>query len=379
MGPGAMVIAQASVDTVALLIVCVGAKRLGARDLGTAVAVLLLALGSLPALNVVRLQLLSLAVFAALLLLLRMEHQGPSRRVWFLVPLCVLWSNLHGAVLVGMAVATCYLLFSRMRRQPWTAVGVGLSSLFAIGVTPAGLRTGEYYVGVLTNEAARRGTDLWARPSVHEPFDVLMLISALALVAAALRRPLPLWEYAVLAGLALGTAMAARHGLWLLLWAAGPAAASLTRNQAERPTRTGRSTPGAGIPELAWGAVTGLLVCLIVAGRGNAVLPAPSGVVEAVARHARGGVVLAIEPLAESLAVAGVKVWASDPIDAFSPSDQATYLAFLAGEEGATQAIGQADIVVVRPSSPSASLVSSHARLRLAAVAEGYQIYARLP
>jgi len=55
-GPGGLVGAQLLADAAALLVLALGARRLGAGDLGTAGVVLLVALGSLPSLVVVRLQ-----------------------------------------------------------------------------------------------------------------------------------------------------------------------------------------------------------------------------------------------------------------------------------------------------------------------------------
>ena len=42
---------------------------------------------------------------------------------------------------------------------------VGMVTLLALLVTPVGLRTVPYYLGVLENEAAKRRSGLWARPS----------------------------------------------------------------------------------------------------------------------------------------------------------------------------------------------------------------------
>ena len=46
---------------------------------------------------------------------------------------------------------------------------------------------------------------------------------------------------------------------------------------------------------------------------------------------AQGRVVLADEPLVESLAAEGVRIWLSNPIDAFDQADQAAYLDFVSG------------------------------------------------
>ena len=138
-------------------------------------------MGSLLAFVITRLPTLSLIPFAVLVSLLRRQHDAPSRAIWLAVPLVALWANLHGAVLLGVATLGAFLLGSRLRRQPLEAVGVGLASLAALCLTPVGPGTVRYYVGVLGNEAARRGSDLWARPDPRNLLDLLMLVAAVVL------------------------------------------------------------------------------------------------------------------------------------------------------------------------------------------------------
>src|SRR5262249_20836984 len=149
----------------------------------------------------VRSQLFSIALFPLLVLLLRDEARLPSRRIWLLVPLVALWSNLHGGVLTGLAVAAAYLLFERLRREPLVAVGVRASSALDLCATPALWHWGDYYAGVLGNEAARRGVGLWARLSPTSGLDIAFLICAVLVVAAALRSRPRVWEWVALAGL----------------------------------------------------------------------------------------------------------------------------------------------------------------------------------
>lgn len=374
-GDSGLAAAQLVCDAIALALLALGARRLGASDAGTAVTLSLVALGSLPAMVVIRLQLLSLVPFAAMLLLLRSQHLMPSRRIWWLVPLFALWSNLHGAVLMGFAVTSCYLLLSRLRETPGQAVLVGLASFAAFWLTPAGLDTGRYYLGVLGNEAAERGTDLWARPSLSRPFDVLMLVAALALLGLASRRRLPLWEYAALAGLAVGTAMAARHGLWLLMLVAAPAAVSLkgpvVPNGAVLKVRS-RYVPWVF-------AALAVMLGMTMVARGESVSPVRPAVVEGIAQAAGTHTVLAPEPLVESLAVAGVRVWAADPIDAFTKADQSAYLDFLAGKAGASRALEGSDIVVVEPKSRPADTVAGRVDFALTRTVDGWDVYTRVP
>ncbi len=355
LGPLGLPASQLFVDAVLLGLLMLAGRLGNARDGAMAVALALTAVGTLPALGVVRAQLLSLVPFALLLLLLRSEQERPSRRIWLLPLLTATWSNLHGAVLAGAAVAVVYLAFSRVRVRRLESVGVGLATLGSLWLTPAGLRTGDYYLGVLTNEAARRGTELWAPPGLDRPFDVLMLIAAAVLFALALMRRRPLWEYVAAAGLLVGTLTASRHGVWLVLFLATPAVLGLTGGMSgwrkERHPRPGQNA-----------FVLAMMSALVVATA--ALLFTRLGAFQAheregalIAKAVGTKIVLAPEPLVEDLASAGVRVWASNPIDAFSAEDQAAYLDFVAGGgPDAQRALDAADVIVAPAGFPQVLL-----------------------
>lgn len=373
LGPLALPLLQLAVDVIALYLVAVGARRLGASDRSSALVVLAVALGSLGSLGIVRLQVFSLVPFALLLLLLRSEAAQPSRRIWALPLLVAVWTNFHGAVLLGVAVAGAYLLFSRLRIRTGETLAVGASTLVAVLATPVGWRTAVYYQGVLENEAAQRSEGLWAAPSLSNPFDVMMGLAALVLLALALRRRLPPWEYVALLGLTVGTAMAARHGVWLLMAASGPAAVALS-------SRRGRSETSASPSRLreALQVLIAVGVCgAVLVPRGDSVLPADPDLVEAVVEAAGDRVVLAPEPLVESLALEGAVVWVADPIDAFDHDVQIAYLDFLDGEGRAADAVAEADLVVVAEGSDAADLMSGQPGFRVSELPENYELYVR--
>lgn len=195
---------------------------------------------------------------------------------------------------------------------------------------------------------------MWSRLSLANPFDVLLVLVTVTLIAAALRRRRPLWEYAAGLGLAVATASAARHGIWLLLFLSVPAATAIHR-QAKAPSLRRPSQALA------------MVIALVCAGGAATVLAfrAPSfraadAESASIAEATRGQVVLVNEPLAESLAAAGATVWASNPLDAFAAADQAAYLAFMNGNgAGARTALDQADVVVARPGSAQAAAASA--------------------
>jgi hypothetical protein len=374
LGAGALPAFQVTVVAATLALLAMGARGQGARDAPTALVLLAVAVASLPAIVIVRVQVFSLVFFALVLLLLRAEAVRPSRRAWLLPPLFAVWSNLHGAVLVGVAVTGAYLLFERLRTRRLETVMLGLASLVSLWVTPAGLATAEYYRGVLENEAAVRGTQLWARPDLSQPFDVLLVAGALVLVALTLRRRHALWEYVLIGGLVVGTAMAARHGVWLVMGLVAPAAVGAGARRTRASSATG------GLPAKAAAGLVALAVvgsCAAAVVRGDTTLPAPQSVVDTVVRAAGDRVVLAPEPLVESLAVAGARVLVSNPIDAFPRSDQAGYLDFVDGAPGGAAVLDDADLVVVEAGTRSAALVQEDERFSEVDEVDGWTVYAR--
>src|SRR5438477_10877661 len=71
----------------------------GASAPATATALIVASLGALPSLVIARVQLFSLLLFPVLIALLRSQARRPTGRIWLVVPLIAVWSNLHGAAL----------------------------------------------------------------------------------------------------------------------------------------------------------------------------------------------------------------------------------------------------------------------------------------
>ena len=112
-------------------------------------------------------------------------------------------------------------------------------------------------------------------------------------------------------------------------------------------------------------------------GRGDATLPADPELVSVVSEAAGDRVVLAQEPLVESLAVAGVRVWLSDPIDAFRGPDQKAYLDFLDGVRGGDVALAQADVVVAARGTASAAMVEASGQFVVDRSVGSWSVYLR--
>jgi hypothetical protein len=335
-GDRGLMIAQLAAVTFALAVLARDAVAAGAGTGALSLAMLAVGIGSLPSLAIARVQLFSLALFPLLVALLRSERRRVTRRIWLVLPLLALWSNLHGAALVGLGVTLAYLLLDRFRREPRTALAVALLAPVALCLTPALERTPAYYHGVLTNVAAQRGVGLWASLSPRRPFDVLLVLVSVALIAQLRARRPAAWEVATILALAALTVHTGRSGVWLLFFLLAPV--TLARPLAAPRTRF---LPAAVAALLA---VTAFAIV-----RGPVSAAAGGRLVDRAVVLADDGPVLAEDSLAEQVALAGGRVWVGNPIDAFSHRDQAVYLDWLAGKPSGRLALEEpVEIVLVR-------------------------------
>jgi hypothetical protein len=335
-GDRALIAAQAVAVALTLTLLLRDMRAGGATDSARALVIVAVPFAVPSALFIVRAQLFSLPLFALTALLLRTETRDASRRIWLAVPLVALWSNLHGGVLIGLVVLTVYLLLERFRYAPWTACGALLASWSALFATPALARTGDYYLGVLHSEPATSGFGLWAPLSLHRPLDVVFVVFAVPLVYLALRERLRLWEVVCLALLAVATVNAARNSIWLILFAAVPAACRF--HVRDIPRRR-------VLVAAAW--LFPLLVIVAAFTRAPAQVVAGPTLRAKAEQIAAGRPILADAENAEQLAVDGRRVWIANPIDAFSRGDQRTYLDWLRGHAGGEALLRHNDVVLV--------------------------------
>lgn len=354
-GDRGLVLAQIVAVAGALSILACDARAGGAGSMGTSSALALAAIGSLGSLAVARVQLFSLVLFPLMLALLRSEQRQPSRRILLALPLLALWSNLHGAALLGLAVLWAYLACSRVRTDPVMAIAVGLGALVALCITPAGVRTIDYYSGLVSNVAAQRGVGLWA-PLGASPLDLLMIAAALALGFRARRGHPALWELIVIAVLAALTIKAARDGVWLLFALVAPAAHS---------TRIRREWNGL----LPIGAALALALLAFDIARPLHVTGSSPALVRRAVALAHGTPILADAIGAEQVALAGGSIWTGNPLDAFSHRVQGEYLDWLAGTARGRAALANRRVTVVLVGAGTAALSLTRACGAFVAVA----------
>jgi hypothetical protein len=332
-GDRALILAQAVAVAVTFALLVVDMRAGGASDAARALVLFVLPFAAITSLFVVRAQMLSLPLFALLLLLLRSEAREPSRRIWLLVPLVALWSNLHGAVLAGLIVATVYVLFERR-----SAAGVLAVAWIALFCTPALWHTGSYYWGVLHSEPAASGWGLWAPLSLGNALDVVFVIFALPLLTLAVRAQPRRWELVALAVLAGSTLHVSRNAIWLVLFVATPAAVGLRLH--------GVRSRGGTLLAAAW-LVPAILVVAAFTRTPDQTVAGAKLRAEA-ARFADGKPILADGENGEQLALDGRRVWISNPIDAFDRNDQRLYVAWLRGRSTGDAVLKGQRVVLVR-------------------------------
>jgi hypothetical protein len=126
-------------------------------------------------------QAISWLLLAVLLwVLVELRPDRPARVLW-LVPLFILWANLHGVYVIGLGVVASYALFTLLGRTPmspawrWVVVA-GVGCLLASMLTPAGP------VGILYPLRYVDGGDWglaniqeWQSPDFHEPAHLALL------------------------------------------------------------------------------------------------------------------------------------------------------------------------------------------------------------
>lgn len=335
------------------------------------IVLVMVPIAALGAFVVVRAQVFSLALFPLLVLLLRREADLPSPRIWLLVPLIALWANLHGGVLIGLAVAVCYLLFERFRRSRWTAVAVLLASAGAVFATPALVDTAAYYEHVFQNAFLAAHQGLWAQPSARHPLDLAFFACIPLLGFMAIKARPRAWEYAAGAGLAVAAATAARNEVWLVLFLAPAAVRHLQHLPAPSPPARRALTFAALL-------VPAAVLALTIGSRGSMGSGAGSSLRQRAVSAARGAPILADPNDAERLALDGAKIVIGNPIDAFTRHDQLLYLRWLQGSKTAADHLtANAGAVIIGKNDPGRRPVARNPAFCRAAADQRDVLYVR--
>jgi hypothetical protein len=151
----------------------------------TAAWLTLLAFGCAAITLGLRPQLFGVALFAAVLWLVLQRQERP-RLVWLVVPLTILWANVHGSFFLGAALVAIALVEDLLDRDGrWRSTVVLLAAtLFATVVNPFGLGVWTYATGIATNAVITSRISEWQPTTIRSAEGALFYVSAAAVAVA---------------------------------------------------------------------------------------------------------------------------------------------------------------------------------------------------
>jgi hypothetical protein len=273
----------------------VAARRLGATTLSVLLLLPLAILLAYPGLEI-RTQDFAVPLFVAVAYLVAVDARRPSRRVFWCLPLLVLWANLHGsatlgALLVGLHAVTLAWARRReltgsvraLRRPVALLAGAGVSLM----ITPYGTGIVGYYRSTMLDSSLRHVITEWgpitSMPVVAGALAAVVVI-ALWAVWRHRARSTP-WERLALLLLAAGSASVVRNAVFFGLFALIVVPFWIGHDAASRPLTPRRVA-----------LANGGLVCLglVAVGIAAAVtMFGPSSTIEF--RYQRAGVLTAVQ------------------------------------------------------------------------------------
>jgi hypothetical protein len=174
----------------------------------------------------IRAQTAALPLFAGVLwLLLDGARNGIRQRTLLVLPLLVLWANLHGSVVLGAGLAVLLGVVSIVgeRRLAWRPAALVALAPLCVLASPYGWDLVAYYDLMLVDapfaELLREWQ--WSRPDgATALFWLLAIVAAALLASRRCRSRLGLYELAVLAVTFVGAVQAVRGVIWFALAAA---------------------------------------------------------------------------------------------------------------------------------------------------------------
>jgi hypothetical protein len=219
----------------AFLIAALSARALGASDRSAAVVLLAGFVTGLPN-TVFRTQTLAYPLFAVVLALLLTDARRPSRRVYLVLPVLVLWANVHGSVVLGAGLVSLLGLAwawtgLRARRpvREWLPRAVALIVLpwLCALASPYGAALPRYYRSVLDNPTLAHSVSEWAPSTLRGQPVFFAALAAGLVLAVRSRTALTPFARLALAASAIGGLLAVRGEVWFALTAAAVLPAAL--------------------------------------------------------------------------------------------------------------------------------------------------------
>ena len=191
-------------------------RRCDGKPYAAGIAILLAAAASSPLFGI-RPQMLTLLLASIYIVLLeRFDPREQTKRHWWLVPLMLLWVNLHAGFALGLALIGVYIVRAVLDGE-WNYVRPLLVVLVVctavVPLNPNGFRMFSYPYETLTSTSMATFIQEWHSPDFHQitylPLAVLLL-STFAAMALSPTRP-RLGEIFLVLITALGALRSARH------------------------------------------------------------------------------------------------------------------------------------------------------------------------
>jgi hypothetical protein len=173
----------------------------------------------------VRAQSLALLLFVLVVALLIRDAHSPSRSVFFVIPLLVLWANIHGTALTGAALVTLWgVTFAiERRRRPLTEWGARSAALVVaplacVFASPYAASLPGYYETMLLNSGFRQFVVEWrpTAPSIQTAPFYLLAFLTVWLIGRKKERLLPFEQVLLVVTLVMGL-QTIRSVIWFTL------------------------------------------------------------------------------------------------------------------------------------------------------------------
>ncbi len=202
-------------------------RRLGASA-NSVVRVLPLVVWTIAVTASVRTQPWAYPLFSALFWLLASDARRQSARIWWCLPLLVLWANVHGSASLGAGLVVLRgltLLWERRALllsvpRAWVRPLVLMAGApLCLAATPYGFAMVDYYRTTLFNGGLRRLVIEWGPVTVSPVVASLFFLTAGIVIWSfgRYRGQVTLWERAAMILLAAGAIVAVRNVVWFNL------------------------------------------------------------------------------------------------------------------------------------------------------------------
>jgi hypothetical protein len=173
--------------------------------------------------STVRTQAMAYLLFVAVFWLLASEVRQPSRRVFFVVPLLIVWANVHGSVVLGAGLVILWALAEilRLRRNVSVrAIALAAVAPLCVFISPYAFSLPRYYHDVLSSGAFRDVVSEWQPATLpHQWFFFALAVGAVWLAARS-RDKLSLFEHLALVAMLFAGLDTVRSIVWFALVAA---------------------------------------------------------------------------------------------------------------------------------------------------------------